>query len=1078
MMRRVVRVVPVLLLASGLMLPLSTDAAGEQGLPRDRASTTSTGLDRLTSTGVEAETTTRFQPSPIQGEVTPQITPRGVKLANGGTERVIVKLAGDPVAVEQSRAAGARLDRAIRDQIKQSLKANQDALKGQIASLGGVVSAQFQVSLNAMTVDVPSDRLDALAHLPGVVGVAADVPIELDNAQSVPFIGAPQVWDNLGLHGEGEKIAIIDTGIDYTHANFGGPGTPAAFAAARASSTQPANPAVFGKAAPKVKGGIDLVGDDFDAASSDPAKLVPHPDPNPLDCEGHGSHVAGTAAGFGVLSDGATFKGPFNGTQPASSFRIGPGVAPAADLYAVRVFGCAGSTSSAIIIQALEWAVDNDMDVVNMSLGSPFGTGGGRDAEIEATDNAVRAGVLVVASAGNDGQQPYMTGRPASATRAISVTAEDSVRSLPGVTLALSTGQSVTVQNSNGASIAGSPSWPVVVLRTRAGSVSLGCDETEYAGVAGKLVVTQRGVCARTDRALFGQRHGAAAVAMINNAPGFPVFEGDIEVDPANGDPAKPPTVVTIPFLGVRGDGPDGDRLIAADRGTATVTDQKDIPNPTFERLASFTSGGPRNGDSALKPDITAPGVSIQSTRSSSGNRGARLSGTSMAAPHVTGVAALVRQAHPDWDTQDLKAAIVNTGQSDTAHVANFNPRIGGTGLVNPVDATRTSVVAIGDDGTGSLSFGFAELAHDFRGIKQVRLHNSGDTPVTFNVGSSVPSGRPHTLTTSRSTVTIGPEGIATVAVTLVVPAATVGDSSAFRDVAGLLTFTPTGGGVTLRVPYYLVPRAISRVGTQLNGRLSPARPSQTATVSNLNGAIAGSADFYAWGLQGRRTAATGSHNVRGVGVQSFGACDALSLSPCPPSLVNQRLLVFAVNTFERWSTASTNEFDVLLDVDGDGVDDFDIVGADFGALTAGAFDGRFGAFVVNLRTGEVTTTFLAVAPTDASTAELPILTTQLVDTNNARASLGASNPRFTYHALAFDITRGLTDRVDGSAKFNAFSPALSQGQFLTVAPNARASTTVTLDPAEWAITPSRGVMVVSLDNAAGASEAQLIDVR
>jgi hypothetical protein len=272
----------------------------------------------------------------------------------------------------------------------------------------------------------------------------------------------------------------------------------------------------------------------------------------------------------------------------------------------------------------------------------------------------------------------------------------------------------------------------------------------------------------------------------------------------------------------------------------------------------------------------------------------------------------------------------------------------------------------------------------------------------------------------------------------------------------------------------------MSKVGTQLNGRLTPGKPSQTATVSNLNGVIAGAADFYAWGLQGRRSATTGSHNVRGVGVQSFDACEALSLSPCPPSLANQRVLVFAVNTFERWSAASTNEFDVLMDVDGDGVDDFDIVGVDFGALTAGAFDGRLGAFVVNLRTHQVSIDFLAVAPSDSSTAELPILTTRLVDKNkdgSVRASLAATNPRFTYHAVSFDILRGLADQVPGAAKFNAFSPALSQGQFLTVAPNARASTTVTMDPAEWAITPSRGVMVVSLDNASGPWEAQLIDL-
>jgi minor extracellular serine protease Vpr len=122
---------------------------------------------------------------------------------------------------------------------------------------------------------------------------------EVENARSVPYIGNSDVWQWVpgvieGVHGEGVKIAIIDTGLDYAHANFGGPGTVAAYDAANATDTLPADPTLFGpNSITKITGGTDLVGDDYDARSGDPVLLTPGPDPNPLDCNGHGSLVGG-----------------------------------------------------------------------------------------------------------------------------------------------------------------------------------------------------------------------------------------------------------------------------------------------------------------------------------------------------------------------------------------------------------------------------------------------------------------------------------------------------------------------------------------------------------------------------------------------------------------------------------------------------------------------------------------------------------------------------------------------------------------------------------------------------------------
>ncbi len=470
-----------------------------------------------------------FESAPLPGRVDVAVKPLG--LAGQRPVEVVVKLAGDPVAVEQAKA-GTKLAADRKRAVKEGLRLSQSAVEGALRARGARVLTSYQAAINGIRVSVPAGRVAELASLPGVVGVLPIAPVRPDNAVSVPLIGAPAVWDGAGgLRGEGKKIAIIDTGIDYTHANFGGPGTVAAFQQANAASTLPADPALFGPAAPKVKGGIDLVGDAYDASSTDPAALVPHPDPNPLDCAGHGSHVAGTAAGFGVRQDGTRFPGPYDAATHANPFRIGPGVAPLADLYAVRVFGCVGSTN--VVVDALDWAVDNDMDVVNMSLGSPFGRPD--DASAEASNNAVLAGVVVVASAGNSGASPYITGAPAAGTRAISVAANDATPGFPGASLALG-GSTLTAINANGGRFADGASFPVLVLRSPTGGVSLGCSEAEYASpaVAGKLVVTLRGVCARVDRAVFGSRHGAAAVVMINNTADLPPFEGDI-FDPASG---------------------------------------------------------------------------------------------------------------------------------------------------------------------------------------------------------------------------------------------------------------------------------------------------------------------------------------------------------------------------------------------------------------------------------------------------------------------------------------------------------------------------------------------------------------
>jgi minor extracellular serine protease Vpr len=984
----------------------------------------------------------------VRPPVTDQLTPA---LPLGQRPRtVVLKMADDPVAVVRSRTPGKQISEAAQKAIESDLRAKQDAIAATIEAMGGKVLAKFQNAINGIKVQATPDQIASFAKLPGVAAIKGVQTYHLDNALSVPFIGTPSVWQGPpGLHGEHIKVAVIDTGIDYTHANFGGPGTVAAFNAAAATSTEPADPTLFGPNAPKVKGGIDLVGDAYDDSSSDPARKIPHPDPNPLDCNGHGSHTSGTAVGFGVTAAGTTYNGPYDAITPSQSFTIGPGVAPLADLYAVRVFGCIASASSNVVIDGIDWAVQHNMQVISMSLGSDYGSEDAADAE--ASENAVNAGIVVVAASGNAGSVAYLTSDPGSGEKVISVAAIDSHVSILGANLALSTGTTVAAQNSNGAPFSDGTSLNVVVLRNATGGISLGCNPAEYtaAGVTGKLVVTRRGTCARVARAIFGQQAGAAAVLMVNNAAGFPPYEGPITSNPDT----LVPFTVTIPFFGVPLSA--GATMLAADTGTANLTNAT-FPNPTFRQFASFSSAGPRTGDGHLKPDISAPGVSILSTAMGTGNLGTVISGTSMATPHVAGSAALAIQAHPEWDADAVATAVVNT--SDSSQISGYSPRSGGNGLVQPFPATRTSVIARTGSGAPSLSFGAAEFSRDYQAERRIGVQNLGSEPATFTVSVVQGAGSPHTATVEPTTVSLTGGDRTNLHLSLAVPASTTGDSSDFREVQGQIKLTPTNGnsGTAVSVPYYLVPRARSLVQARMN-ESEGGNSSRTIRLQNNSASITGTADFYAWGLRGNH-ANLGSIGLRAVGVQSFN------------DPTNGQMLVFAVNTFGSASNPASNVYDILLDVNGDGVPDYDVEAVDLGNLTTGFNNGQVVVAVFNIATGAATLEFFAAAPTDGTTVLLPLVA--------ADVGITSSNPRFSYVAHTTDTLTGATDAITTAASFNAFNNSISTGAFVVLNPGTSASVPISIDAAEFAKTAALGEMVVSIDNfAKGGRQAILLPV-
>ena len=187
----------------------------------------------------------------------------------------------------------------------------------------------------------------------------------------------------------------------------------------------------------------------------------------------------------------------------------------------------------------------------------------------------------------------------------------------------------------------------------------------------------------------------------------------------------------------------DADDLARQVRRPLSPPQPIDNPNrrPAKRRIAVVS---PRFGDGFLKPDLSAPGVSIFSTAVGTGNGGEFLSGTSMAAPHTTGAAALVVQSHPGWSAEDIRAAIVNT--ADASQLTGFFIRAGGGGLVQPRPATRTSVVATthvpgrngkDTDAETNLSFGVEEFTQDLRQSGDITVRNLGTQTATFNVSSA-----------------------------------------------------------------------------------------------------------------------------------------------------------------------------------------------------------------------------------------------------------------------------------------------------------------------------------------------------
>ncbi|HTH48507.1 MAG TPA: S8 family serine peptidase, partial [Candidatus Limnocylindria bacterium] len=824
-------------------------------------------------------------------------------------------------------------------------QARQAALEPAILAAGGEITGRFVRLVNAIRVRVPESRLADLAAIPGVRRVQRAHLYKQQLETSVPFIGAPAAWASAGgLTGTGIRIGIIDSGIDYLHADFGGSGKASDFAANNPTKIEAGT---FPTA--KVVGGTDFVGDDYDA-SGDNGSATPKPDPDPLDSKenGHGSHVAGIASGLGVTKDGKTYKGAYNDHVDFTQFKVGPGVAPGAKLYALKIFGKDGTTDA--VVDGLDWATDpngdgdfaDHLDVVNLSLGSGWGFDDPSDTELDAVNTLAQLGCVVSISAGNDGNTHYILGSPGVAARAITVanSMDNGITSLAIQVTApadIATNYSA-VEGDITAALAtvGARTGQVVATVPADACIDVGATLDNAASLSGKIALIDRGSCNFSAKILQAQAAGAIAVVMVNNQDGAPIVMG--------GDN----TGITIP--GVMISKADGDILKAklGEGVTLTLSDSVVIIHREYaDRLDESSSRGPNLLTDRLKPDVAAPGSDITSAESGSGSEGVTYSGTSMSAPHISGTAALMKQAHPTWPTEDIKAAIMNTAIA--THDADGNPypeSRTGAGRVRVDLATATTAIVKADDDAGdiSLSFGAFELATPYTAQRTLRVVNHGASPVTFTVSVSntvVDTGV--TLTPLTSTVTVPANGSTTFDVRLDADPSQfthVQDLTSPADEAGIPRpqlpessgeVWLTGGAIPIHVPWHVILRSASQFMATVTTFGVPAGDSVPLTLPTrgTTGETYPLVSIFQLGTTDSNQSFTDSRAA--TDILAVGAASDFSYD----GDITDTILYFGIVVAGKWQTPqrAANDFDIEIDLDNDGVADYTLINGDAGTF-------------------------------------------------------------------------------------------------------------------------------------------------
>lgn len=859
-----------------------------------------------------------------------------------GRQRVIVRLSAPPaIELIGDTAAAQRGALAAAKAQQDAIIAKAKGLDPKLAVLGRTGKAS-----NVVMLKVDATSLAALAKDRSVVAIVPVKDYSLDLSETVRYVGAKAV-QNLGFKGQGVDVAVLDSGIDYTHAALGGAGTLDAFKAAYGESTTDAKNTTLDGLFPtaRVKGGYDFTGEAW--PDEDEA-----PDPDPID-----SPDSGTDLGVDMGTDGG------HGTHVADIIGGTKGVAPRANLFAVKVCSSISTSCSGVaLMHAMDWAMDpngdgflNDhVDIINMSLGSDYGTVHDDDLSLAVERATHYAGILTVAASGNGANKPYVSGTPAAAPSALSV-AQTQVPSAKTFPLVISAPPAIAGTYANTETVDWAPvgsgfSGDVTYVGQGCPADSKDGDPTEdpyLSDPAGKVALIDRGECSISLKVDRAAEAGAVAVLLKLIAPGdavsFSYGGGDTFV----------PTVVIQESL--------GDDII--DQLDIPVTVTASVSSATFVNLvggmAGTSSRGP-DSNNRIKPEIGAPGASVSAV-SGSGTETQAFGGTSGATPMVSGAAALLKGAFPGRTPLEIKAVLMNTAETTVFTNPALQPgrlapitRIGGGEL--RVNRALKSPIAVWDAQaqSGSLSFRFVDGSRDLSITRWLTVRNyTGKTlryAITpkFRYGNDRDNGA--VRITTRSDITLRPHETRIVAVTMRLDASRLrnwtlngGEDGVnplpldLLEYDGYINFNRLGfkgdNADPLHVAWQVLPRKSGDVRVP-GGTTIPLETE--ADVQNV-GAGAAAIDLYSLvatspDKPGSRTGMNAPViDLRAVGVQTFWVPAAF----CGPA--ESFVYRIAINTWDRQTTAVVpGELDVDVDINGDDEADFNIFSApvSLGALS------------------------------------------------------------------------------------------------------------------------------------------------